>query len=588
MASCSRDETIRIWDVKSKARVASFRGPTNGVHCLDFSPDGRLVAFDDDGSRIQLWNVETGQCIARLEGHKDAVRCLRFSPDGGRLVSSALDCTTRLWEVNSAFCKWTITASDGCALNFLQFSPDGKLLASCSGKAPVLLWEAESGQYIASLQGHTDRVNCVSFSPDGRLLASGAGDKLIRIWSLDPAQYEVPPLAGYHDPVHSRVCLSPDGRRYAAMSKKRPNSIRIWDTEAGRCVGRLETPQDLRPLDGSLCYVSAFSPDGLWFAGATTTLKLGEAEVASLTETILIWNVETGALIASLPQGHDRATSHLSFNSDASLLAASDVSTVRLWNVQSHACVATLEQDAEQITSLRFSPDGQFLAASCSGRQRQQRGIHLWSVERAERIHQWETKMDPLGLCFSADGRLLAAAASSYVYIWDVETKRRLVTWRKANPVGRVWFSKDVQFSPDGKLLACIDTHRWAVTLFEVDFKRCVGRVWHTAPVDAIRFSRDSGRLVSVSEGCVRVWDMGREPSAKMECRLDSIFAASYPLDLSKADFVSAHLDPGLQRLAGWVYEVDSLLESSFDDRFEGGEEEEYGVEEEEEEEYEE
>ena len=37
----------------------------------------------------------------------------------------------------------------------------------------VKLWNVATGNVIATLEGHTDRVNSVAFSPDGTTLASG-------------------------------------------------------------------------------------------------------------------------------------------------------------------------------------------------------------------------------------------------------------------------------------------------------------------------------------------------------------------------------------------------------------------------------
>ena len=66
----------------------------------------------------------------------------------------------------------------------MAFSPDGERLASGSEDQTVKLWSSESGECVATLEGHENRVLSVAFSPDGERLASGITDNTIRIWDV--------------------------------------------------------------------------------------------------------------------------------------------------------------------------------------------------------------------------------------------------------------------------------------------------------------------------------------------------------------------------------------------------------------------
>jgi hypothetical protein len=46
------------------------------------------------------------------------------------------------------------------------------------------LWEAATGKAVATLSGHTLRVNAVAFSPDGKLVLTGSNDNTARLWEL--------------------------------------------------------------------------------------------------------------------------------------------------------------------------------------------------------------------------------------------------------------------------------------------------------------------------------------------------------------------------------------------------------------------
>jgi len=48
----------------------------------------------------------------------------------------------------------------------------------------VKLWNPTTGQYFATLNGHSDEVYAVAFLPDERLLVSGGSDFTVRVWEV--------------------------------------------------------------------------------------------------------------------------------------------------------------------------------------------------------------------------------------------------------------------------------------------------------------------------------------------------------------------------------------------------------------------
>src|SRR5262249_55828157 len=50
LAGIGHDDTIRLWDAASGRDIRTFRGHPGGVHCFDFTADGKtLVSGGEDG-----------------------------------------------------------------------------------------------------------------------------------------------------------------------------------------------------------------------------------------------------------------------------------------------------------------------------------------------------------------------------------------------------------------------------------------------------------------------------------------------------------------------------------------------------------
>nr|VFJ64357.1 MAG: WD domain-containing protein, G-beta repeat-containing protein [Candidatus Kentron sp. FM]VFJ64831.1 MAG: WD domain-containing protein, G-beta repeat-containing protein [Candidatus Kentron sp. FM]VFK15321.1 MAG: WD domain-containing protein, G-beta repeat-containing protein [Candidatus Kentron sp. FM] len=65
---------------------AICRGHTSRIGRIAWSPCSRFIASPSRDETIRVWDVESGECLAVLRGHNDLVLCVAWSAHGGWLV----------------------------------------------------------------------------------------------------------------------------------------------------------------------------------------------------------------------------------------------------------------------------------------------------------------------------------------------------------------------------------------------------------------------------------------------------------------------------------------------------------------------
>lgn len=98
----SATNVVFVWDVDSRALVATLRAHTDEVFAVAWTPDGSRLATAGRDQMIRLWDTQTWDEVAQLYGHTSYVWSLEFSPDGSQLASASGDYTVRIWNTTPA------------------------------------------------------------------------------------------------------------------------------------------------------------------------------------------------------------------------------------------------------------------------------------------------------------------------------------------------------------------------------------------------------------------------------------------------------------------------------------------------------
>jgi WD40 repeat protein/serine/threonine protein kinase len=515
LASASGDKTVKVWDAQTGQELLTFKGHTGDVESVAFPPDGKRLASASKGRReqgkelpgeVKIWDAQTGQELLNFKGHTNAVRSVVFSPDGKRLASGSVFETVKIWDAQTG---QELLAFKGGPYS-LAFSPDGKRLASASFDNTMKVWDAQTGQELLSLKGHIHFVSSVTFSRDGKRLASASRDNTVKVWDAQTGQ-ELLTLKGHTGGVWS-VAFSPDGKRLASASYD--GTVKIWDATAS---------QEARTFSGHTAGVRsvAYSPDGkrLASAGNDGTVKVWDAQTGqeALTlkghtdsiwsvafspdgkrlasggqQAVKVWDAQTGQELLTL-----KGESKLAFGPDGKRLASgAQVRQVKVWDTQTGQELLAFKGHTARVLTVAFSPDGKRVA-SCSI----DKTVRVWDAQTGQELLTLKGHTAAVGsVAFSLDGkRLVSGGGDGSVKVWDAQTGHELHSLKgHTDQVG------NVVFSPDGKRLATKSAH--TVKVWDAQ----TGEETLTLKGDGrgLAFSPDGHRLASGAEdGNVKIWD---------------------------------------------------------------------------------
>ncbi|GJJ76164.1 hypothetical protein EMPS_08523 [Entomortierella parvispora] len=465
LVSCSKDGTVRVFNLSSRATLYTFKHPDQVVG-ISFHPENtygrrQIYSFALDHI-IRLWNIDTGICDHTLSGHTATIRAVSFSPKGNFVVSSSADKTIKVWRTSTGQLLNTIQVHD--EVSDVVYSPDGLQIAAACDDNTVRLWNSEEWTAPGMvLSGHSGAVERVSYAPDGSQLASNGQDGSIRLWvSVTSSQQryrrhrfkitQILRLTGgkyilsrckdsvriwddatgslRHSLVDQRItvmAMSPCGLQFATASSA-DNTIKLWEPQNGQCKFTLKAEKDSKQwwtgsssLWGNKEWVTdiAYSSDGCRLASG------------SLDGIVRIWNWRDGTLMRLL-YNNNRGT-HLVFSPAGSgLLASADCNIVLIWNVMSGERVHTLCGDSS-IEKIAFSSEGDsFIADTADG------VFRTWKIQTAPATSPQQTVFTigdspkkPIGeikgcsgrtvVAYSPDGRFLVhCAESGLLILWDI------------------------------------------------------------------------------------------------------------------------------------------------------------------------
>lgn len=165
-------------------------GHQREVFDVNFNSTGELLVTGGGDNEVRLWSLNDSDrwsTQTQFQGHEDEVRKTIFTNDDSAIVSVSIDGTIRIWDAAGE--EELSMIEPGGQLFSLAISNDDTLIAvggadETGEGAQLFIYDAESGDLLATLDGHTAPVDSLAFNPAGTLLVSGAEDGTVFFWGL--------------------------------------------------------------------------------------------------------------------------------------------------------------------------------------------------------------------------------------------------------------------------------------------------------------------------------------------------------------------------------------------------------------------
>ena len=101
LVSGAIDTNVKVWDIRARSCINTFKSHMEEITCIDISPDNRIVASGSVDGTIKLWDLPSQKLIKSIQvtasGHP---KCLAFNPRDLCVAVATSDRVVKYWELS--------------------------------------------------------------------------------------------------------------------------------------------------------------------------------------------------------------------------------------------------------------------------------------------------------------------------------------------------------------------------------------------------------------------------------------------------------------------------------------------------------
>ncbi len=367
LVSSSGDNTIRVWDMNSRATTRVLRGHQSEVFTLSLTSDESRAVSAGRDKQILEWdlNAPLPEFREHLLAEKN-VRQVVFSEDSRSFYTINRNGSLSIWDAET-FEKQHLLSQELGPGSSIILSPDGKHLIAGTGSGELWVLDARDLQVVVRQNAQSGKILPVGFSADGKFLVALESGNKISKWNVDTWQLRSRVDSGLHIEryIKRRFAMPPDSDILLCPSEE---NIVWWDLAQSKEQARILF--NTRRKGGI-----AVSPTEPLLA------------VACDSDFTFLWDWQTRQFVDRL---RGTKVSHsVAFSPDGRRMVtgSSGKGALMLWDVSTRQEIAQFGTSSTVIVTVQFSPDGNTICAADNG------GIaHFWPAPSFETINALEAE----------------------------------------------------------------------------------------------------------------------------------------------------------------------------------------------------
>jgi len=275
--------------------------------------------------------------------------------------------------------------------------------------------------------------------------------------------------------------FSADGKKVFTLGDK--PAIGVWDAKTGKEIRSVELP--------GVRSVVALSGNG------------GRAVAYGEGSAVLVWDVATGKQLAELKGGPKEQLAVRHFSQDGErVVTTSEGKTAKVWEARTGKPLGSFTGHKGPVASAEFNADGARVATGSYFGE-----IKVWDAESGKELLDlagMSTSNNPT--MFSADGKFIVSPRFDTPAVWAAKDGKLVQEFK-----GHKGWCRTARLDAPGEHIVTAGQDKTA-RVWDVKTGETLHTLKHEDEVGFAEFSPDGSRVLTVSGGKVRVWQL---PKAK-------------------------------------------------------------------------
>lgn len=407
--------------------VKSHDAHGNFVNCVRYSPDGAWVVSAGSDSKLVLYEGKDGGLekeFEKPEGIAGSLWAVAWSPDGARVVTAGGDKKLRVWDREAGAQVAEALIGEG-ALEDMQvgvtWPTAGRIVSVClDGR--LLIWDvADSGAptLVFTVDGTQGILNAVGFDKTTGIIVQGGTDGFVAMHPPSGQVRKAKIGKGInHIVMHSHSYTGGAGEAWVFSLDNCARLFALEMGEAGKAFDVKELVVGANWMDTQETkLIAATSKNSLLCLGADG-VAWSKADAFARQPTALGSSPQAGQLAVAIDRPDTTVGGVQSSEFDIQVFSMSDTSSPDGITLRT-----TLQGHLKEVTVLKYSPSGEFLASADAGNK-----IFLWTLASdgaaSLTINNWSSHTARINsLDWLPGGRkLVSGGLDRHLYVWDVDS----------------------------------------------------------------------------------------------------------------------------------------------------------------------